>query len=532
MLSRLRSLPWAQAFSLTMIGLLVGSLSALTFFLNSTARTTVGPFEAEVKPMLTPWAVVDFGALLPQMRYPLNNTAGLGLQINMQGTTAGSFAETVSMLGVMGSNPDGEIAHLKEEVVELALQGSLFGVFTGLLAAMAVAAIWKIVGRRRRASLVAKLRQKDAWPRLLIPSLAIVLLLPPLYMIQQQTAARTGAARSWLPLQEAFPQAAHEELKGILLEDTPMVDEVQELVAGALATYDESTAFYQELALKASELELRQPKKNETVALVVTDRHNNVGMDKVARALGDKAGATVLLNLGDDTSAGADWEAFSIHSLKSTFKDYEKAAIAGNHDSGKMVKRELSEAGFKVLAGRVEEVGGLRVLGQSDPRSSAWGKGYKEDAEQATSAVQAKEAELIRAACVTAATGQPVSLVMVHSPAMGKALAATGCAPLILSGHMHRQIGPKAVAGERGTTVTLTTGSTGGAAYAWAMGSKLRRDAQATLVTFNEKGEAKGLQIITFTTGKTLEASDFYELRPNSRQVPASLSLSSERPSK
>ncbi len=62
------------------------------------------------------------------------------------------------------------------------------------------------------------------------------------------------------------------------------------------------------------------------------------------------------------------------------------------------------------------------------------------------------------------------------------------------------QVGPTEVPGENGLVgATYTNGTTGGAAYAFALGSKLRRDAMATLVTYRN-GVPVGLQAVTIKT--------------------------------
>ena len=68
---------------------------------------------------------------------------------------------------------------------------------------------------------------------------------------------------------------------------------------------------------------------------------------------------------------------------------------------------------------------------------------------------------------------------------MGATALARGCVDLVIGGHLHVQVGPTRVVGENGKAgYSYTNGTTGGAAYAIALGSKLRRDAEVTLVTF------------------------------------------------
>ena len=83
----------------------------------------------------------------------------------------------------------------------------------------------------------------------------------------------------------------------------------------ALSTYENSKEFYDKAAAGAAELPLREPSEDETVVVLVSDRHDNIGMDRVARAIGDRAGAEAVFDAGDDTSTGGEWEAFSLDSL-------------------------------------------------------------------------------------------------------------------------------------------------------------------------------------------------------------------------
>ena len=60
---------------------------------------------------------------------------------------------------------------------------------------------------------------------------------------------------------------------------------------------------------------------------------------------------------------------------------------------------------------------------------------------------------------------------------------------------------------------TYTNGTTGGAAFAIALGSKLRRPAQMTLVTYRD-GLPTGLQPVDITTGATFEVQPWQAIPP------------------
>ena len=120
----------------------------------------------------------------------------------------------------------------------------------------------------------------------------------------------------------------------------PVTTQSKRLVLSAVDTYDKSKEFYSTAAEAAADLTdqgLRTPEEDETVALLVSDRHDNIGMDRVARAIGEAAGASVVLDAGDDTSTGQPWEAFSLDSLQAAFDDWDRFGVAGNHDHGTFV---------------------------------------------------------------------------------------------------------------------------------------------------------------------------------------------------
>jgi hypothetical protein len=98
------------------------------------------------------------------------------------------------------------------------------------------------------------------------------------------------------------------------------------------------------------------------------------------------------------------------------------------------------------------------------------------------------------------ADGDRVGTLVVHDADSGREALDRGCADLVLAGHLHEQVGPTAVTGSNGRVgYSYTNGTTGGAAYAVAIGSKLRRDAEVTLVTYRA-GVPVGLQPVTVRT--------------------------------
>ena len=235
-----------------------------------------------------------------------------------------------------------------------------------------------------------------------------------------------------------------EEADGIEVRTGPTTTETRRLIASAVSTYDKSKAFYAAAEEAAAGLDLRRPAEGETVALLVSDRHDNIGMDRVARAVGDAGGATVVLDAGDDTSSGQPWEGFSLDSLDRTFDDLDRYAVAGNHDNGPFVIRYLEDLGWTTLDGEpVEGPGGGLLLGVDDPRSSGLGD-WRDETGLSFAEVGERLAD---AAC---AADERIATLLVHDANLGDDALARGCVDLVVGGHTHVQRGPEPVVAEDG----------------------------------------------------------------------------------
>jgi predicted phosphodiesterase len=314
-------------------------------------------------------------------------------------------------------------------------------------------------------------------------------------------------------LTQEFPELPNDiaGLKRIQLAEGSATSSSRALVEGALYLYRDSVSFYKALDEKAQQAVVRTPEEGETTALVVTDRHDNIGMDPVARTIADRAQARLLIDLGDDTGQGGSWESFSINSLAREFEGFDVVAVAGNHDTD-AVAEQMADKGFTVLDGKPVEVGGVRFLGASDPRGTKL-TGYTEDAKTRNSGLDAQDTALRDAACDADGAGQRVGVLAVHAWSSGSEVAASGCVDLVLTGHLHYQVGPKAIDGPGATTTTrLTTGTTGGAVLPIALGSSLRRQAQVSIVTFDADGVPVGVQVVSFNPSKTIDVGAYTAL--------------------
>ncbi len=390
-------------------------------------------------------------------------------------------------------------------MVDMAVSAAVRGLAVGLLPV----AVFLLLGRHRRGELFRGLRTRQgAVAGVLLLALPVLVWQP--WESREQTLEDQG---EWQTLADlAGPDVVlPDEVRAIEVRTGPVTTQSKRLVLSAIDTYDRSKEFYSTAAEAAADLDLRAAEEGETVALLVSDRHDNIGMDRVARAIGDRVGATVVLDAGDDTSTGAPWEAFSLDSLTAAFEDWERFAVAGNHDHGTFVGTYLADQGWTMLDGEVVDAPwGGTLLGVDDPRSSGLGN-WRDESGLSFAEMGDRLAD---AACAAAEDGERVSTVLVHDANLGDEALDRGCVDLVVGGHTHVQSGPEPVTAEDGTTgYTWTNGTTGGAAYAIALGSKPRRDADVSLVTYAD-GRPIGLQWVRLRTDGSWVVGDWSPVEP------------------
>jgi predicted phosphodiesterase len=510
----------AVGLALLGIGVLTGLPVATSTFIHSERHLTIGAHQAVVSPRLDAHATLDFGPLLPAARVPVDTPLDVGVDIRLGDSDAVGLEELLQRDAAIAASPEGEIREVTSAVTDMAAEAALRGVGVAVLTITVVVLAWRAVGADRRRRLRREVVQPSrgqvagAVATVVVVVGALVLVTLP----ERQDGAPT---QTWTPVREVFPELpADPVLDRLQLAEGSATTSSRALVEGALYLYQDSVSFYGALEEQAQQVRVRQPEDGETTAVVVTDRHDNIAMDPVARRIADQAQARLMIDLGDDTSQGGAWETFSINSLARAFKGFDVVAIGGNHDS-RRTTRDQAKAGFTVLDGTPVEVGGVRFLGDTDPRGTTL-TGYTEDARTRDTALADQDEQLTQAACEADERGERVGVLAVHSWASGRQVAASGCVDLVLTGHLHYQVGPRAIAGPDGRTTTrLTTGTTGGAVLPIALGSSLRRDAQVTLVTFDDEGTPVGLQVVTFTPAGVIDVGDYTELPLTSDPAPA-----------
>jgi hypothetical protein len=491
-----------HVLELAALWLVVAAPLTVLLFLTGSRSTVVAGHDAVVQPTLDGYATLDLGPYIPNFRVPTG--ARLGASIDLGPTELKSYDALIERYAFIASQPEGQVAKVRATVLDLAEDSALLGGLLGLAAPGLVL----LVGRERWAQIAHPLSPRVAAAAVV----ALAVVTTGLVLVRDEDEPPVGV-ETWQPLPEALPEiAVPAEAAHIEVESGLISSGTRRLVESAVSSYRKSLEFYRDLADQAPGLatQLRQPAEGEVVALLVSDRHDNIGMDPVARAIGDAGGATFLLDAGDDTSTGSSWEAFSLESLDKAFGDYdERYAVAGNHDNGDFVTEHLSDLGFTTLSGDVVDApDGIRLLGASDVRSSGLGS-WRDERDVSFADQQNLIADL---ACEHDADGDRVSTLLVHDANSGRIALQRGCVDLVLAGHLHLQVGPTPVIGENGRTgYSYTNGTTGGAAYALAIGSKLRRDAEVTLVTY-AAGRPVGLQPVTIRTNGDIVVGQYTEL--------------------
>lgn len=475
--------------TLAALSTVLGVVVAASLFLNSSRTVVLVGHDTVVRPTVARDAVIQTGPLLPDFR--VRDVGPVGVTLTLGKTEVGSVEELVERYAYIAGDPTAQVDKVQGVVVDMAVAAAVRGLGVGLLPV----AVFLLLGRHRRGQLFRGLGTRQG-----VLALALLLVLPVLIWQPWQSPEETQEDQGdWQALADfvGTEVVLPEEVREIEIRTGPVATESRRLVLSAVDTYDRSKAFYSAAADGVADLDIRRPDEGETVALLVSDRHDNIGMDRVARAIGEAAGATVVLDAGDDTSTGQPWEAFSLDSLAGAFDDWDRFAVAGNHDNGTFVSSYLADLGWTMLDGEVVDAPwGGTLLGVDDPRSSGLGNWRDESGLSFTEVGD----RLADAACAALEDGERVSTVLVHDANLGREALERGCVDLVVGGHTHVQRGPEAVEGEGGATgYTWTNGTTGGAAYAIALGSKPRRDADVSLVTYAD-GRPVGLQWVRLRT--------------------------------
>jgi predicted phosphodiesterase len=500
-----RVLPWVV---LALVSLAVAVVVGLLGFFTDERPVTVGAHAAVVSPTHDGHVTLDLGPVLPRLRLATNLPAGIGLNVDVQQTDARDLNDLLTRDALIASQPDGEIQRLHDLVVDMAVDNVIAGVGAGVFTAVVLFAGWRTVGRVRRAELVRIFSHHVAQLELRMLAIVVALAIAvAAILVPDRMRSSDVEPTEWRPLQDLLPADIRLDPRLGKLEAASgfATSGGVGLIRTAVDTYNRSQRLYGTLkdAIPGVQAQVHKPTKEQKIAVLLSDRHDNIGMDPVVEELARVAEAKLVIDAGDDTSSGQRWEAFSINSLAEHFKHYKIVAVAGNHDAGGFVEGMMRKHGFTVLDSKPVEVEGIRFLGDSDPTSTGLGSADSPGDET----VQEQSARLADVACEQT-DKQEIDTFVVHDPSSAADTAERGCATLVVSGHLHRQVGPTTRALDGRSVTTYTNGTTGGAAYAFALGYTLRRPGEVTLITY-EDGTPVGLQPVQFQPSGNVEVSPY-----------------------
>lgn len=483
------------------VWMVLSVVAASILFAGSERTIDLASHEATVSPDYSGQIVLRTGPILPDLRAP--SGSWLGLEIDLGKSDTASLEDLTTRYATIASQPEGQVAVVARAVRSMAIASLVQGAAIGALPVV----LWMLIGPARRREVVARLPSRTGLVGLAAGSVVVAGVVVPLTWGRAEPQAE-----QWESLQSFVGDdiPLPEEAEGVEIMDDVTTGETRRLITSAVSTYEQSLTFYSDAAETAEDLVLRTPEEGETVVVLVSDRHLNVGMDKVARAVGDAAGASALYDLGDDTSTGERWESFSLDSVAAAFEDYDgQWAVTGNHDHGGFVRSHLEDLGWTYFDGEViDGPGGARIIGVDDPRSSGLGNWRDETGLTSEEVVEALTEEVCRAD----EDGDRVATLILHDANFGRDALERGCVDLVLGGHVHVQSGPEPTEGENGEVgYRYTLGTTGGAAYAIAIGSKLRRAASIGLLTYRD-GRPVGMQSIEVQTNGRFDVGDWIEM--------------------
>ncbi|MBD5787903.1 metallophosphoesterase [Cellulosimicrobium terreum] len=212
--------------------------------------------------------------------------------------------------------------------------------------------------------------------------------------------------------------------------------------------------------------------------LMISDLHCNTGMSPLIRTVAERSGASIVLNAGDTTMNGTSVESFCVDSFASAVPDGVTTVVAdGNHDSVETAAQWRANGAIE-LDGDVVEVDGVRILGDRDPLETRLGEENMPAREESPEEYAAR---LAAAACEQQDSGEPIDLMMIHTPRMGNDALDSGCVPSLLAGHMHTRSGPEPA----GAGVLYVSGSTAGAVANQLRIGPLKGTAEMTVLRFD-----------------------------------------------
>jgi hypothetical protein len=476
-MSGLRLMPVLGAILLA----LAGALAGLAIALLTPAPVQIAGADAGVR--LHPGRAYDdlnlSGVLTGKRattRSVLGEPVGISIRIRLDASafvnSDGAFNTDVLPAYVQAySDPEQLAVDLRWAVTKHILVGTVVGASLGLLVALGRHGLrrWRVrrngrLGPERVAAAAAYLASERALRRRVGTVAVIVVLIAILPGAVRDTPHRAAIRPD--PILAGTPLAGT-QVGGIL---RPLLGAAKSYIETYFAqTNDYYNQLRQKLLalLDGGALALPPGSDDEQVRhfLYVTDRHCNIGMDRVIVALGEHFGIKLLVSGGDDAFSGTfPFESACTANLAAKSQDagMTDVFVGGNHDSQLTLSDERDQK-IKVLDGEPVTVDGLTFTGLPDPRSSRYGQGI-----QPASATERQHLLLAQGMAtggIACDSDVPV-IVVDHDPSAGATAVTHGCgkALLALDGHWHKRAGPDPLPVADGQSAYRFVGASAGGA--------------------------------------------------------------------
>lgn len=468
------ALSWMDAARIVLVGLL-GAVIGLGL---GNAIGTVGDLgPLDVTTRLTTGVGSTFDVGVAAVRLDTPGPVGLSITAN-DARFAGpaDLADTLTAFGDVEAVADSLLQITVAHLLGYAAVGALIGLLLGLVTHRPLLG-HPSTKRRRRAAY-------DAAGWLALGAFATSVIGPSVSL----------ASRSWTPV------------VGLSVEGqaVPSVQVAGDLLDEAVRVLQENENFYQELRLSTAtamaEIAEEDVERGLAAFVFESDLHCNLGMTRVISEVAGLARASFVLSGGDITMSGTQLEALCTDVYLQRLGGTPLVLALGNHDSVQ-TGVDLEESGAAVMRGEPVEIAGLELLGDSDPFRSQIGSPTTLRGDETAAEYADRMAE---SACEV----EPDVLV-VHDPAHAASAIQDECAPLVLSGHRHREDGPTGV----GDTVTYTVDNSGGTGENTPAYGPLATNSAVALFYYDpDTGEVVGHRTVQFGRDASTEVTDYRRL--------------------
>ena len=512
-----RMCSYAGKAALVLGGGILGASAGFGHAIASPANVTVGGMEASVEITHGTTSEVDLGLMGSVITPSSTSIAGMdiGAKVTLNGlkderSTDAISNNTISSFLQLFSDPEYELNNIKTAVGQHVGSGVFFGSSIGLGSGMAALGASSLARRRisneRRVGFeqAFSMSRRSKMLATGVASFAVIAAGTTWTLHEIPAASKVNLEAS--PIFDNTPIEGS-ELTGLLKPTVGTIaPAIEKYIKDNDAFYDEAT---KNLTASFAGLADIERKKSEVFFLTASDRHCNIGMDRVISKAAELYEAKIYLTAGDDNMSGtvAIESACTAGIAQRLLKqDAKLISVRGNHDSMQTEKDEKDQ-GYTVLDdNRIVTVDGLRIIGDGDPRRSAFGHPLTPSGLAGEKVLKAQSEAFRDKACEDNA----VDVAIIHEPASAEDIIKSGCVPLTITGHTHNWKAPKPLAGENGnTTYHFSEGTTGGAKENSLTLGPLKSDATMTIFRFNVLTKVFAYSKITVKPDKSVVIEPF-----------------------